>query len=262
MRAELAALTTRRTPLLDRLKADPAETLRAAGIKPDPWQADLMRARPRRTLMCCSRQTGKSTVAAAIALHEALVRAGALVLLLSPSLRQSGEIFRKTLEHYRAMGAPVPLTQESALQLTLANGSRIISLPSTEATVRCYSSVSLLVIDEASRVPDPLYYALRPMLAVSRGRLVALSTPWARLGWYFEAWHSQEDWTRVRVTAPECPRISPEFLEDELRSLGERWFKMEYLCEFADVITAVFDPKDIAAAFDNDVEPLFPEWRA
>jgi hypothetical protein len=85
-----------------------------------------------------------------------------------------------------------------------------------------------LVIDEASRVSDGLYYAVRPMLAVSRGRLVALSTPFGRRGWFFEEWESGARWERHKITAEECPRITSEFLKEEEASLGPRWYKQEY----------------------------------
>ena len=71
-------------------------------------------------------------------------------------------------------------------RLEFANGSRVLSLPGTERTVRGFSEVSLLVIDEAARVDDGLYYAVRPMLAVSGGRLVALSTPYGKRGWFHD----------------------------------------------------------------------------
>src|SRR5205814_433566 len=113
----------------------------------------------------------------------------------------------KILELYAALGSPIPIAAQSALRLELANGSRVVSLPGTEGTVRGFSGVALLIIDEAARVADALYAAVRPMLAVSRGRLVALSTPFGQRGWFYDAWHSNEEWERVRVTAPECPRI-------------------------------------------------------
>lgn len=62
---------------------------------------------------------------------------------------------------------------------------------------------------------DALYYAIRPMLAVSGGRLMMLSTPHGRRGVFFEAWDHGTEWKRYRVPATECPRISPEFLEEE-----------------------------------------------
>ena len=76
------------------------------------------------------------------------------MLLLSPTQRQSGELFRKCLDFYRAAGRPVEPSSETALTLTLQSGSRIVSLPGHEGNVRGYSAVRLSVIDEASRVSD------------------------------------------------------------------------------------------------------------
>src|SRR5262245_12437381 len=116
---------------------DPALLLERAGLEPDPWQRDLLRSDAARTLLLCSRQAGKSTAAAALALKAALLKPPALVLLLSPTLRQSGELFRdKVLRLYNALGRPETARQETALQLTLANGSRIVSLPGIEENIR------------------------------------------------------------------------------------------------------------------------------
>jgi hypothetical protein len=186
-----------------------------------------------------------------------LLRPRSTVLLLSPSQRQSGELFRKALDLFGALGRPVPVAAESALRLELANGSRIVSLPAGEKNIRCYSGVAMLVIDEAARVDDALYRSVRPMLAVSQGRLVALSTPFGKRGWFHDEWHGQGVWERVRITAEECPRIPREFLADERRSLGERWYRQEYLCSFEETIDAVFSYTDIQAAFSDDVQPLF-----
>src|SRR5262245_23174024 len=131
-------------------------------MSPDPWQTDLLRAPSSgRVLLLASRQAGKSQTAAALALRAALLEPPSLVLLLSPTLRQSGELFNdKVLRAYNALGRPVPTVQESALTMHLTNGSRVVSLPGDEGTIRGYSGVSLLVIDEAARVPDDLYRAV------------------------------------------------------------------------------------------------------
>lgn len=181
------------------------------------------------------------------------------MLLLSPSLRQSAELYRKVVDLFGALGRPMGVTAESALRLELANGSRVVSLPGDEKNIRGFSGVALLVIDEAARVADSLYYAVRPMLAVSRGRLVALSTPFGKRGWYHDEWYSEGEWQRVKITADGCPRISAEFLAEERRALGERWYRQEYLCSFEDTIDAVFSWADIQAALSDDVKPLFPE---
>src|SRR5205085_1966281 len=146
------------------------------------------------------RQAGKSEAAAALALHTALLQPGALVLLLSPSERQSGELAAKVFHLYdraRAAGTALPAIKRTALQLHLCNGSRVIALPESEKTIRGYSGASLLVIDEASRVDGALYAGVRPMLAVSRGRLIALSTPFGQRGFFWEAWSGTGRWERV-----------------------------------------------------------------
>jgi hypothetical protein len=211
-------------------------------------------------LVLCSRQSGKSEVAAALALHTALLQAGALVLLLSPSERQSGELATKVFHLFdraTAAGMALPALKRTALQLHLVNGSRIIALPENERTIRGYSGASLLVVDEASRVSDALYASVRPMLAVSRGRLVVLSTPFGKRGFFFDEWSSDRAWERIRITADQCPRISPEFLEEERQALGDRWFQQEYFCAFCDVIDAVFSEADIAASMHGAPPPLW-----
>jgi hypothetical protein len=236
------------------LALDPVELARAADIEPDPWQVRLLRSSAPRVLLNCSRQAGKSSMAAILAIHTACYEPGALILLLSPSLRQSQELFKKALATYRSLEGPVPPRTESALRLELENGSRIVSLPGKEDTIRGYSGVRLLVVDEGTRVSSDLYLAIRPMLAVSGGRLLALSTPFGTRGWWYEAWRSNEPWERYEVPATQCPRISRAFLEEERRTMGEWWFAQEYECKFLDAETQPFRREDVDRAFEEVVE--------
>jgi hypothetical protein len=80
---------------------------RAVGIEPDDWQENLLRSTATRILLNCARQSGKSTVAGVLAVHAALYEPHSLVLLLSPTLRQSQELFKKCLSLYRAADKPV-----------------------------------------------------------------------------------------------------------------------------------------------------------
>lgn len=250
----------------DTFADDPVGMMEAAGIDPDPWQRAVLQGAASRTLLLVTRQGGKSTITAGKALHRALYTPGSLVLLLSPSLRQSQELFGKVRSLYHALEAagneagapPVAIEKASALQVEFAHGSRVIALPGTEKTVRGFSAVDLLVIDEAARVDDALYYSIRPMLAVSGGELWALSTPWGRRGFFYREWQEGAgDWQRVRITAEDCPRISAEFLDEERRTLPHSWFRSEYFCEFVDTVDQVFASADIEAAFDPAVRPLF-----
>jgi hypothetical protein len=237
------------------LALDPARLACATlGMDPDPWQRRVLRSMAPRILLNAARQSGKSTTVGILATHTVLYEPDSLVLLLSPTLRQSAELFKKCLAVYRSVKHPVPSESETALTLTLENGSRIVSLPGQEANVRGYSGVKLLIVDEASRVPNDLYASARPMLAVSGGRLLALSTPFGTRGWWYEAWVSSEPWERYQVPATECPRISEDFLEEERRSLGEWFFRQEYFCEFMDAETQAFRREDVDRAFNEEVE--------
>lgn len=250
----------RATVTLRDLRLDPTLALRLAGLSPDPWQAELLRSTAPRELLLCTRSAGKSTAAAALALNEALLRSASLVLLFSPTERQSGELAQKVWGLYEALACPIPATKRTELQLHLANGSRVIALPGNERTVRGYNGVRLAVVDEAARVPDELYLACRPMLSVSRGRLLCLSTPFGQRGWFYEAWEGRDGvpWRRTPVPATACPRIDPAFLAEERAAMGPRWYAQEYLLSFEAAVDAAFDPEAIRDAFsDHSVRPLW-----
>lgn len=236
---------------------DPAVFSLLTGIKPDPWQADLLRSTAPEIILNCSRQSGKSTTTATLTMHTALYVPDSLILLLSPGERQSGELFKKCIAVYHAAYRPVKALHETELTLALANGSRIVSLPGKDGTVRGFSGARLIVIDEASRVLDSLYYAIRPMLAVSGGRLLLLSTPFGKRGFFHKEWEEGQDWQRFRVPATDCPRIPPAFLANERRSMPAARYAEEYDCIFGDADGAVFSYEQIQAALDDTLEPLW-----
>jgi len=233
---------------------DPVALARRAGLAPDPWQAEVLRAPERRLLLNCSRQSGKSTTTAAVATHGMLYDPGSLALLVSPSERQSIELLRKVKDTLAALGVTADeFAKENTLGIETTTGSRVVALPGREDTIRAFSGVRLILIDEASRALDTLYHALRPMLAVSGGRLVLLSTPNGTRGFFYEAWsHGGAAWRRFEVPATMCPRITPEFLAEERRSLPRDVYRQEYECQFIEASGSVFDADDLAAMFGED----------
>src|SRR3954465_13482644 len=167
-----------------------------AGFRPDPWQAAFLRSTAARSLLLCARQTGKSTSTAALATHVAVYEPGSLVLLFAPSQAQSREIFRKVVAFYKVAGTIDP-EAESAQRLELPNGSRIVSLSGNPNTARGYSGPKLVILDEAAWIEDELFHAVTPMLAAG-GRLIAMTTPFGRRGWFYEAWaNGGEAWSRL-----------------------------------------------------------------
>jgi len=259
----LAALERRLALVEHRRTVPPAvpsrlDMARQLGLDLDEWQVAALTSEATQTLWNAHRQAGKSTVAAILGLHEALTVPDALVLAVSPGERQSKLLFRKMMNFYRTLGRPVPPLVENRLSIELANGAEIYALPGDADTVRGYSGVTLVLADEASRIPDEMVAAIRPMLSVSGGRLIAMSTPSGRRGWWWEAWdQGGDDWQRFEVQATACRRISAEWLEQERRALPASWFAAEYECEFTDIDDAAFRGQDIDAAFDPDLRPLF-----
>jgi hypothetical protein len=223
------------------LKRLPAvEVMRMCRLEPDPWQIEVLESTHPRVLLNCSRQSGKTTVVAILALVEAMFRPLTKVLIVSRSHRQSKEVmklisFFHLLLHYRG------LKRRSNVEIEFDNFSRIISLPCKEETIRGYSQVDLIILDEAARVPDDVYRALRPMLAISDGRLFCLSTPYGKRGFFWRAWaQGGDDWQRFEIPASQVPRIKPKFLEEERRAHGDAHFRQEYCCSFEAVEGLVY----------------------
>ena len=206
--------------------------MRALGMEPDPWQIEALAGGYKRLLLNCCRQADKSTTGAVLSLLEAVGNPGTKVLLLSRSFRQSRELFGQVVEYHQRLGSKF-LASKTAHELRLANYSRIVCLPCKEETVRGYSNVGPLVIDEAARVPDDLYRAVRPMLATTDGQLILLSTPYGRRGFFYKAWaRGGSEWTRIEVPASKVSRIKSESIEEDRQELGESYIRQEYFCSF------------------------------
>jgi hypothetical protein len=238
---------------------DPCLIARDVGLDQlDDWQAKLIDEPPKRLLCCCGRQVGKSTMAALVALNSAIYSSPSTVILVSPSLRQSVELYRTFHAMYQRLPGRPEAQYETLTRLELANGSRIISLPGSERTIRGIASVDLVIVDEASRTDDDLISAVRPMLAVSGGSFFAVTTPAGQRGWFYEAWIRGVGWSRIAVKSSECPRIDPAFLEQEREALGPLLYLQEYECAFHDPEGAAFLTELIDRAFTASFEPFMP----
>jgi hypothetical protein len=238
---------------------DRARLSHQVGIAPDSWQADLLRSEAPQILLNCARQVGKSTTVGTLAAHTGIYCPGEPILLLSPTLRQSGLLFQRVKWALGKLGTDFAEPEtDNALSVRLSNGSEIYSLPGNATTVRGFSGVRLVVVDEAAFINDGLMTAISPMLAVSGGRLVLLSSPYGKRGFFFKEWtEGGAAWERYKVKATDCPRIPAAFLEEERRKLGV-FYPQEYECEFLDTVNQVFGYETVMAALSSDVPLLFP----
>lgn len=227
------------------------------GVHPDPWQSKLLRSRSSKIILNCSRQSGKSTISAALGLHESIYRRPSFGLVIAPSQDQSAELMLKFDEFRGAVELPSDyLSTDTKLAVQFANGNRFVARPGSEKTARSFSAVTLLLEDEASRVLDDLYNATRPMLSVSGGRHILMSTPFGKRGHFYKIWTEQRDlWESYEIPAEKCPRISKEFLVEEKRT--NPWFEQEYHCHFMETEDQYFSNHTIGKLFDGSIKPLW-----
>jgi hypothetical protein len=199
-----------------------------------PWQTGLLRSGANQ-LVNVTRQGGKSHTIALKALYLAIFRKRSLILIVSPSERQSTEFFKKVRGFYEDCPEEwkLGLVTSTAHSLELENGSRIVSLPNSEGKIRGYSSVALLIFDESGDVPDKIYHACRPMIMASKGQLICAGTPKGKRGWWYEAWDAaaRHHFEKIEVKGSEIPWFTSEMLDIERAVLGPA-FDQEYGCSF------------------------------
>lgn len=221
----------------------------------DTHQAGLLYRATKRTILNCSRQIGKSTLVALKAVHTAHHHAGSTVIVTAKTLSQSQELIRKIRNFASVSGSS---RKGYKNRVEFKNGARVLAVASDDDNVRSFSAVILLIVDEAARVPDEAYFALLPFLAVSNGALWILSTPKGRRGFFYAEWNSSEKerWAKLKLTAHECSRISPDFLREQKRRIGERRFMQDYECYFLESGKGMFNPNVVRAAFTTEIKPL------
>lgn len=243
---------------------DPTKHFNVLKESPDDWQqsALLLRCPKINTIICTSRQAGKSTVISVKAANKAIYTTDALVLVLAPTERQSKELFLKIKKCIKATPGAPAILKENAKEIELSNGSRIVCLPGKAENVAGYSAPALVIIDEACYAKDNLYNTVSPMLAISKGELVLISTPFIRSGFFYDIWSDikDESWLRIEIPATKVPRITPEFLAKERRRLGEWWFMSQYMCKFQEAQDSLITEDMIERAFhrkgEKDYKPL------
>jgi len=224
---------------------------------PEPLQEIALRSSARRIIFNCNRQWGKSTIAAIRALHRAWFWPGSLILIVSRAHAQSGGLLMKIRDFLPLLRLKARRDGVNRQSIKFPNGSRIVALPGGEGPTRSHSRASLVIIDEASIVPDPVHDAVAPTLATTNGDLMLVSTPKGKRGAFYWAWtFGGDDWDRVfgpvEETNPE--RISREFLEGERRLRGDDYMAQEYGCEFLDRDSHLFGDDMLQSVFSQDLE--------
>lgn len=227
---------------------------------PDRWQKEVLDHKGNIAIRS-GRQVGKSTVIAKKAAQFAQNNPGTITMVIAAAQRQSSLLFDKIRGEVDEMGmeyAEAPTLSK----MVFKNGSKIFTLPAgrTGYFIRGFT-LDLLIADEAAYIPEEVWKAVVPMIAVSRkargfGWIILLSTPFGK-GGYFASAFDDPDFRTFHISSENCSRIPLNFLEKERKRLSKMEYAQEYLGEFVDEWNAFFDSKllkECASIIDWDTE--------
>ena len=207
----------------------------------DKWQQEVLEHEGNITIRA-GRQVGKSTVIAMKAAEFAVKYPGTTTLVIAAAQRQSSLLFDKIrgeIDRLVDEGKVKYLEEPTLTRIKLDNGSIIYSLPAgrTGYFIRGFT-LDLLICDEAAYIPEEVWKAVIPMIAVSRkmrsqGWIILLSTPFGKGGYFYESFHDP-DYKAWHVSSEQCNRIPKDFLLKEKKRMTKAEYAQEYLGEFVD----------------------------
>jgi len=205
-------------------------------MKLDSWQKEVL-ATEGNICLRSGRQVGKSTVISQKAGEYAIKNKNKVILVVAAVERQAFHLFEMILYYldsnyrtYICKGRKRPTKSK----IHLNNGSVIYCLPTglSGLGIRGYT-VDLLIADEAAFIPEEVWTAITPMLAVTKGNIILLSTPFGKGGFYYKKF-SDPSYTSFHVSSEDCPRIDKKTLEQAKKDLTKLQYAQEYLGEFVD----------------------------
>jgi len=251
----------------DRIKKDEI-------LKLDKWQRDVLAYDGNITIRS-GRQVGKSTVIGLKATKLALEHPGIKILIVAASQRQASLLFEKVLSEFHFLqdkvldvagfeaqefsGSRVDRDRKTLFEkkhglfkspptktrIILKDGTEIISVPVGKTGIYIKGhSVDILIADEAAFIPEMVWLAIKPMIAVSKklrglGWEILLSTPFGKGGYYYNSF-TDDDYKSVHVSSEDCRRIPTDFLRKEKRRLSKWEYAQEYLGDFVDEFSQFF----------------------
>ena len=219
-------------------------------LKLDEWQRKVLSQKGNICLRS-GRQVGKSTVISIKAAEYAVNNKKKTVLVVAAVERQAYHLFEMTLnyltDNYKShikMGKSRPTKSK----IQLKNGSIIMCLPTgvSGLGIRGYT-IDLLIADEAAFIPEEVWTAITPMLSVTRGDIILLSTPHGKEGFYYDCFQN-EDYSSFHISSEECGRIDDKFLKREKERMTKVQYAQEYLGEFVDELMQFFSTDLIRSA--------------
>ncbi len=199
----------------------------------DPWQQELINSKGD-VVVVSGRQCGKSTGVSQLAGDVAKNIPDSFILIGAYVIEQAQLIFRKIHDYMLAV-YPKEIKGHVTLNfMELKNGSKICCRPigDTGSGMRGYSA-TMIIIDEAAFVPNRAWEAIEPVISVTKGRTILLSTPQGKRGFFYKA-TINKNYKLMQISARDCPRHTKKFLDQKKAEMSPVAFATEYLGEFID----------------------------
>jgi hypothetical protein len=211
-------------------------------MKLDPWQEEVMKCKGNMVLRS-GRQVGKSTVIGLKTAKYALENPEKLVMVISKTERQAGLLFAKILHNIHQINKgqiKKGKDRPTKHRISLKNGSIIHCLPAGDTGFGIMGfTIDLLIADEAAFIPEEVWNSIIPALAITRGSIWLLSTPYLKEGYYYDCFQDPA-FTSFHTSSEDCPRKDQAFLDRQKRNRTEAQYKQMYLGEFVDEFRQFF----------------------
>ena len=217
------------------------------------------------------RQVGKSAVSELLALRQCINYPNQILLFVEPTYKQCSRVFREITSLVKHIPV-IEHANKGDLVIDFKNGSSIqFYSGATKDTVRGphVTSHSLLILDEASFIPDDVAYNLLPTVDANHASILLVSTPKFQSGIFWEFYKKgiegekgfySLDWAKYDTSM----FLSAEKLEMYRKSIPYPVFMCEYLGEFITAYSELFGDLDEICSNEYDktapCEVLAIDW--
>ena len=234
------------------------KNMTTAGLKLDPWQKKVLETKGNICLRS-GRQVGKSTIIGIKAAKYALENSNKLVMVISKVERQAQLLFSKILNNLHYLGRTQILKgkdRPTKHKISLKNGSVIHCLPAGDTGFGLMGyTIDLLIADEAAFIPEEVWNSIIPALAITRGNIWLLSTPFLKEGYYYKCFNDKS-FTTFHESSEDCPRRDDEFLEHKKKTLTRAQYAQMYLGLFVDELKQFFTDELILKCCTGKEKPF------
>ena len=267
---------------------DKKKYIRSLGFEPFPWQEAILESQSRRIIINAARQSGKSTITSTDPCWIAKYRDKSLSIVLAPTESQSQDDMRK-IQQFIRRDPDYPRYDPASTHVNVRENESLISVVPATQSARGKSQPAVVILDEASQIEDLIYTeVVTPMFTANDGRLILLSTPYGKKGFFFDIFNNprpNDPWERYEVRSPWQPIQTPNGLDlipymdgnekayqeerakhgirawfsprhydyeeqlEKLFDMGIRKYQQEYCCEFVETETSVFSYDEVSRMF-------------